>query len=96
MSRASFDKMFVPEPDQKQETERLRAAGIRISWSDGAAIFRIGEAGDETTQITLGVSDKDYRPNAVAAVRAAEQEIKKNFDPAAAARAFLLSEPAGD
>ncbi len=32
MSRASFDKMFVTEPDHKQETDRLRAAGIRISW----------------------------------------------------------------
>ena len=94
MSRASFDKMFVTESDHKQEADRLRAAGIQISWSDGAAIFRIGEADDETTRITLPVCDKDYRPNAIPAVQAAKQEIKKNFDPAAAARGFLLSEPA--
>ena len=81
MSRASFDEMFVTEPDQKQETEKLRAAGIQISWSDGAAIFRIGEAGDETTRITLGGQRQRLPPERRRRGAGGEAGDQKEFRP---------------
>jgi hypothetical protein len=89
VSRASFDASFGDQSDDPDRIKEIAAAGIGVAWAADVATITLGNKDDEITRTSLSVRKKTYTGNAIAAARK-KHTVKEKFDPAAAAKTFLL------
>lgn len=86
MTRAGYEQSLG---DRKRAADWKRG-GLRTSFADDAVTIQIGKSSEQISRLALPFSTNTYAGNLVSAAKA-QHVIQDKFDPAAAAKRFLLN-----
>ena len=93
MTPRAYAEMMDPGSNDARLLAEFRRQGGRITVTNDLATFGFGAPTNAVSTLTLPMAKKPYVPNAADAVRK-RTRIRDKFDPASAARAFLIPSPA--
>jgi len=88
LTQSEYEKSFGPNSGSAKQLVELKQWGGKFVFKDNEMKWSVGLPSDQTTTITLSVSEKPYVANALDAVKS-QAVVREKLDIVAAAKAFV-------
>ncbi|MBI3882471.1 MAG: hypothetical protein HY301_20725 [Verrucomicrobia bacterium] len=95
VTAAEYEKEFGAAAEDPQSAERIRKAGLKVSFADDVVTFQFGKKSDQVSTLILPFKTNAYSPNLIELARA-KHNVRETFDTKKAAQEFLLKGRATD
>lgn len=89
LTAADYEKEYGTKVEDPRTVERLRKAGLKISFADDVVTFQFGKKADSISSLTLPFKTNAPNPDLIALART-RHTVRETFDTKTAAQDFLL------